>query len=187
MKNSTSLIINAALAVAVAVLFYLQFSSDQSASKPAEVVVEDINETPVDVVAFVDADTVMKYYKLAGDFRVAIQNEQSKYQKDLENKGRTFQSDLESFHAQAGQLSPTQINIRQQDFERRQQKLLATEQEYMQQMNLFQMEKEGELNKMVSTFLEAYCADKSYKMVLSQGAISPILYGDKGLDIPNKL
>lgn len=186
MKNSTNAIVNAALAVAVAILFYLQLSGPKE-EKPTTVEVEEINEEmPQDeesIVAYVDADSVMKHYKLAEDYRIAIKNEQAKYQKDLENKGRSFQSEYQSLQAKAGTMSQSELSLRQKSLQSRQEKLMQTEQMYMEKMQIFQLEKEAELNRKVAEYLEVYCADKSYRMVLSQGAISTILYGDASLNI----
>jgi outer membrane protein len=85
MKN-LSLILNAVLLVAVAVLFYLHFSS----ASPKKVSGSETATTGDLTVAFINADSLIDQYAFIDDRKVILEAKVKKLESDFRNRAETL-------------------------------------------------------------------------------------------------
>src|SRR5580704_16558736 len=109
MKN-VSFILNAVLLIAVGVLYYFHFSkSPSSAGSPS------ISLPSTVKVAFINSDTVLKYYDYFKVNREKLEAKGKKLDQDLRNRAQSFQNDYDSYQRNVGSLTIGQAKTIEED------------------------------------------------------------------------
>lgn len=204
--NRPTVILNAILGLAVVGLYILYFSSgnknQESVSnketdknkkeeiarkKKKEAENKKVREEKKVEIVYVNTDTIMAKY----DYAVKIKNELESEGKSIEtrfaNRERALQNEALSFQqkVQQGQItSEAQYKSEGEVLAKKEQQFIKDRQTAT---NSF-LKKENDANKKlydkVYNFLEEYCAENGYKMVLSYSKLGgSILYGSEYLDV----
>lgn len=177
MKN-LSLILNAVLLVAVAVLFYLHFSSNSP--KKA-----DSSGAPAGdlVVAYVNSDSLVKNYDYMEETKTVLEAKAKKLDADLNNRANTLRSEIAAYQRNVSNMTIGQAKALEEDLGKKQQNLQMYQQSLGQQM----AEEEGKINKelydRVTTFLKTYSDENGIQVVLKFDPTSDMLYGKDALNI----
>jgi len=141
MKN-LSLILNIVLFVAVAVLYYLHFSNGKSSSTGTEISApKDLN------IAYINSDTVLKYYDYFKVNRDKLESKGKKLDQDLRNRAQSFQNDYEAYQRNVSNLTIGQAKAVEED-------LAKKEVELSQKRYAKQLEKQKEKEKKQEEELE---------------------------------
>src|SRR5262245_16526284 len=91
MKN-LSLVLNAILLVAVGVLYYLHFSAGKpTGSSESSVTAGDLK------IAYINADTVLKYYEYLKTTTVKVEEKIKKMQQDYRNRAMGLQNEIAAY------------------------------------------------------------------------------------------
>ena len=93
MKN-LSIGLNVALLIAVAVLYYLHFASPSSKTNSAGnngVLLQDAK------IAFINADSVLKYYSFLEVNKKALEAKGSKLEQDFRDRAQSLQNDVNQY------------------------------------------------------------------------------------------
>ncbi len=183
MKNA-SIITNIVLAVAVAVLFVLHFSSKPAPSgnvEAAEGTASDFSG-----IVYIQIDSLVGQYDMFNDLMSEFENKAQTVQNDLNRRGRAFENDFRDFQqkVQRGLITRSQAESQQQQLALREQEL----QNFAQQKQMEMSEEEAVLYRRVfdalDTYLEKLNQEKKYSLIIStSAATNTILKGDKALDI----
>ncbi|MBX0292279.1 OmpH family outer membrane protein [Hymenobacter sp. HSC-4F20] len=201
MKNSLQLIINAVLAVAVAVLFYLHFASKPAAvtkkpvatavSTPDSASTATITDEPADLVAVADTDKVayvesgklLDGYQGMKDARKNFEAKARRWEAQNQTLVKGFQSAVQKYQQQAAGLSPEQRASTEQQLQSRQVQV-AQEQEKLQRQA---QEEEAKMTQQVleriNKQVEVYGKQNGYRLILIAAPSGTIAYGRKDLDI----
>lgn len=177
MKN-LSLILNGVLLVAVAVLFYLHFSS--TGPKKA-----DLTGTPAGelVVAYVNSDSLVKNYDYMEETKTVLEAKAKKLDADLNNRANTLRGEIAAYQRNVSNMTIGQAKALEEDLGKKQQNLQLYQQSLGQQM----AEEESKINKelydRVTTFLKAYSEENGIQVVLKFDPTSDVLYGKDALNI----
>jgi outer membrane protein len=179
MKN-LSLILNIALLVAVGVLYYLHFSGGKtsSASGPGA------SGVPSDArIAFINADTVLKYYEYLKVNRSKMEEKTKKMDQDYRNRASGLQTEISAYQRNVNTMTLGQVRAVEEDLQKKQQNLQMYQQTLMQQLQ----EEEGKLNRelydRITKFLKTYGEANGLQVVLKFDPTSDVLYGGQALDI----
>lgn len=178
-----SLGINAALAIAVAVLFYLHFKDCKKSGPTLPTPPASAGTNPI---AYVDIDTLEVYYNYYKVKKAELEKNQSNLEASLKAKATRLQSDYMSLQqrAQAGTLTQSEGEAAQTDLQNRGAQL---EQERDNSATQIQSEMAAllkEINGRIDTVIRDINKDKKYTYVISySSATSLILYKDQALDI----
>jgi outer membrane protein len=179
MKN-LSLVLNIVLLVAVAVLFYLHFSGSKTLSTASGSDAASISDLKI---AYINSDTVLKYYDYLKVNREKLEAKGKKLNDDYRNRVLSLQNEIQAYQRNVSSMTLGQARSAEEDLGKKQQNLQMYEQSLSQQM----MQEENKLNKelyeRITSFLKTYGKEKGLQVVLKFDQTSDVLYGGEPLDI----
>jgi outer membrane protein len=181
--NKLSPVLNIILIIAVAVLFYLQFSGDgasekstsKSKSETTEEAFQSYNQLRV---AYVDIDSLLADYQMYQDKRDEFLEDQTNSQAKLESKSRELQSEFQDLREKLnkGLITRAKAQMMQQELGQKEQQLYQMRDNITSEL----AEKEQVIYRQVLNsimeYLDDYAADNNYHYVLSYSFGGPLLY-----------
>jgi len=182
MKN-LSLALNAVLMVAVAVLYYLHFSgsSGPSSSSASAAGAADLK------VAYINADTVLKYYDYFKVNRERLESKGKRLDQDLRTRAEALQRDIESYQRNISNLTIGQAKAIEEDLGKKQQNLRMYQESLSQELMVEESKMNQELYSKVTTFLKKFGQERGLQVVLKFDPSSDLLYGGDSLDITREV
>lgn len=202
MKNSLQLAINAVLAVAVAVLFYLHFANKPAAATkkaaattttaaPTDSALTDapdaVEEAPIDVaavadtnkIAYVESGKLLDGYQGMKDARRNFETKARRWEAQNKTLVQGFQAAVQQYQQKAESMTQEQRAATEQQLQGRQMQV-AQEQEKLQRQA---QEEEAKMTQQVldraNKQIEKYGKAHGYRLILS----GSLAYGRKDLDI----
>ena len=187
--NTGSLVLNAVLLIAVAVLYFYQFSgkSGEIKTKPKGKPERHMAQTQGSAsnIAFVNSDVLLEKYELVGKLAKQLEGESRKKDADLTARQEELESEAAYF-----QESMQKQSLNEQSAQRIYDQLMAKQQEIYQIQEQYAAElsqKEFEMNitllDSVRNFLDRMNADKRYDYILNYNASGSILQASDAYDI----
>jgi outer membrane protein len=177
MKN-LSLILNAVLLVAVAVLYYLHFASPkQSSYSGGDVAVGDLK------IAYINADSVLKNYDYFKISREKLESKGKKLDQDLRNRAQSLQNDYASYQRNLGSMTIGQAKAVEEDLTKKQQNLRMYQESLSQELMGEEGKMTQELYSKVTDYLKKYGKENGIQLVLKYDPSSDLLYAGDSLDI----
>lgn len=182
MKNA-SLAINAVLAVAVAVLYYLHFKSATPATpvKIAPTVVEGRK------VVYVNVDSLVTNYEYFKDTRKVLESKEYQLQNDLQNRARSLQNEAALFQQRAPTMTQEQGRATEASLQKKQQDLMAYRERAAQGLAGEKAKEEEALYNQIFDYLKKENAQNKYEFVLGYQKGGSILYADGGNDATKRI
>lgn len=178
MKN-LSLIISGVLAVAVAVLFYLQFKSCDSCKKPKVVASAQGGQ----LIAYVNIDSLEANYEFFKEKKAALEKTQQNAEATIQRDAETFQREVYDFQQRAQTMTQAEGEATQERLMSKKDALERKQQQLSESLLAEQTNFNKELNAKLDSFLAEYNADKNYAYILSYAKGGSILYKDSAYDI----
>jgi outer membrane protein len=179
MKN-LSLVLNIVLLIAVIILYVLYFSGNKPAGKSNTNDSTAIGELKI---AFINADTVLKYYDYLKINKDKLEAKTKKLDQDYRNRAMGLQSEISNYQRSVNSMTYGQVKAAEEDLAKKQQNLQMYQQTLTQQL----MQDEAELNRAlyerVTAYLKKYGSDKGLHLVLKYDPSSDMLYGTQAIDI----
>ena len=205
--KSLPLILNALLAVAVAVLFYLHFTDCRPAPRKNKVdaaVIDSISSKLK--IAYVNTDTLWNQYKLIKDIQADLEEERTiserkitkqsaLLEKQLEQIATELQTKAANFEAQGRSMNETLRNMKMQELQSLQENAQNFSMEAEQEVGSLQQSLQKKLMDQeltgtkkvqdnIKAFLKQYNEEYGLNYVLAfSSEAGGILLGDPGLDI----
>jgi outer membrane protein len=177
MKN-LSLILNAILLVAVGVLYYLHFSTGKSTGNVESAV------TPGDMkIAYINADTVLKYYEYLKSTKVKLEEKTKKMDADYRNRAMGLQNEIAAYQRNVSNMTLGQVKAVEEDLGKKQQNLQMYQQSLGQQLMEEENKIQKELYDRITVFLKKYGNEKGLQIVLKFDQTSDLLFAGNPLDI----
>ena len=180
MKN-LSLLLNAVLAVAVAVLFYLHFSGPKAASTDATGTVGD------KPIVFVNTDSLLNNYDFFKDARTAFEQKRTQLDVDLNTKGATLQREIQIFQQQAPGMIAAEAQAKQLQLQKRGADFEQQRQQAINSLGEEEAKKNKELYDNISSYIQKYNRENGYHFVLGYSQGGGILYANPDLDVTQKI
>ncbi len=177
MKN-LNIIVSGLLVAAVAVLYYLHFKSTRVIHGSMDVT----PSSPV-AVAYINADTVLKYYEYFKVNQEKLKKKGEKYTNDLKNRAQGLQTEYNNYQRNLSNLTIGQAKAIEEDLARKQQNLQVEEQRLSQELMAEQGRMNEELYKNITDFLKEYSKQKGLQVVLKYDPSSDLLFAGDSLDI----
>ncbi len=181
MKN-LSLILNAVLIVAVAFLYYNQFSSS-SASE--EVNSQTSNYDGDYSVVYINSDSVLVKYDYFKEIQGELQGQSQKLENEYKNRAEGLQREVNDFQRTVNSLTIGQAKALEEDLLKKQQNLQVYQQNLSQQL----LKEEAKLNKQlydkITTYLRKYSMENNIDLVVKFNQGSDVLYANDGMDVTN--
>lgn len=176
MKN-ISLALNVVLLLAVAVLYYLHFSTPKTQNATGTIDARDLR------VTYLNSDTVLKYYDYFKVNKDRLETKGKRLDQDLKNRAQTLQSEIESYQRNANNLTMGQARSVEEDLGRKRQNLQLYQESLSQEMLVEQDKMTKDLYDRVTSFLNKYGREKGLQVVLKYDASSDLLFAHDSLDI----
>jgi outer membrane protein len=178
MKN-LSLILNIVLLVAVGVLYYFQFSSNKNTSNPGNntAVIGDL------AFAYINADSVLKYYDFLKDNKVVLEEKTRKMDSDFRNRAQSLQSEITAYQRNVSNLTIGQAKALEEDLAKKQQNLQMYQQSLSQELMNEEAKLNQELYTRITDFLKTFSQQKGLQVVFKYDTSSDVLFGNEALDI----
>lgn len=177
MKNA-SLALNGVLLIAVAILYYLHFSS----GKTETVNSESINPGEL-TVAYINSDSVLKHYDFFKVNAEKFETKGKKLDQDLQNRAQSLQNDISAYQRNYGSMTIGQAKAVEEDLAKKRQNLELYQRSLEQELMEEQAKMNEELYKKVTDYLKVYAQDKQLQIVLKFNPSSDLLYGGQSVDI----
>src|SRR5688572_20712773 len=160
MKN-LPLILSSVLLVAVAVLYYLHFSStgSRSTTSASGVPVGELS------IAYINSDSVLKHYDFFKDAQVALEAKEKKMGDDYRNRAQSLQSEITAYQRNQSNYTIGQARALEEDLGKKQQNLQMYQQSLSQELMNEQSKAQKELYDRITTFLKKYGQENGLQLV----------------------
>jgi len=203
MNNPLRLIIDAVLVVAVAVLFYLHFSSKPAAPAAKPVVVKTATDTTAteeiaavepavavadtEKVAYVESGKLLDGYKGMQDARRAFEAKAKGWEQQNNNLIRGFQAAVQQYQKQAESLTPEQRAATEQKLQAQQQQAGQAQEKLQRQAQEEEAKMTQQVLERINKQVEKYGKTNGYKLILIAAPSGTIAYGRKDIDITTRV
>jgi outer membrane protein len=180
MKNFT-IGLNAALVIAVAVLFYLQFANKKTVAAPPAGATNSSFK-----IAYFESDSLetgFEYYKEVSKELAA--SEQQKRSELLAQRNAYIEK-VKEYQAKGQSMTQMEAAKANQDVEERQKAIQANEQQKSQEIQDERFKKLLDVKKKIEDYLKEYNKNKTYAFILSSSS-ELMYYKDSTYDITKDL
>lgn len=205
MKN-LSLVLNAILAIAVAVLYYFQFAAPKEEVRKNTVDAAAVDSISTKLkIAYVNTDSLWDEYKLINDIQSELEADRSRAGRKVDNQTAILEKQLEQmaielqtkaadFESKGRTMNETLRNMKMQELQSLQQNAQAFSMEADQEIAALQQSLQNELldkelkgtkqvQNNIKAFLKKYNEDYGFTYVLAYSEAGGILLGNPALDI----
>ena len=173
MKNLPTALSGLSL-VAVAVLYYLHFSSgSKSESLVGKAASSGLK------IAYVNADTVVKYLDYAKEVRERLEAKGKKLDADLQSRAKA----IGAYQRNINSMTIGQAKAVEEDLGKKQQNLAVYQRRLEQEIATDQLKVTEELYGSLTTFLKKYGEQNGLEIVLKFNRESDVLFVNPSLDI----
>lgn len=184
MKNA-SLVLNLVLLVAVAVLFYLHFSSVKKADAvpPATATNTSGAVHKGDFrIAYFEMDSIQNSFGAVKDVRAELSKEETRLSNELAQLQKSYNDKFTQYQSQAKTMSSVESEAANRDIMQMQQKFAAAKQQMEQRLQDLSVRKTQEIKSKVEDFLKEYNKDKGYAYIFAHEPAF-MFYRDSTYDI----
>ena len=189
MKN-LSLILNAVLAIAVIILFWLVLGT-----KTNSVAKELITGKPAVAagklpIAYINVDSLLLHYQFSKDANESLTKKQEDSRLTINTRARELQTEMAEFQKKLENnafLSRERAEQEQLRLQKKQQELQQLDGKLSQQLMQVQQKMSEELRDTINSFLKDFNKDHKYEMIISNTANDNVLYAGKGYDITSEV
>lgn len=184
MKNFT-LVLNIVLTIAVAVLFYLHFSSSKKCTPAANASAVQKSNTGFRI-AYFEMDSLQNnfdYYKLVAK---ELGNSEQQKRSDLAAKKDAYVAKVKEYQSKGQSMSQADMAKAQQDIAQREREYQQDEQAKSQEMQEESFKKIQDVKKKIEAYLKEYNKDKTYSFIISNSS-DLLYYKDSAYNITNDL
>lgn len=183
MKN-LSIILNVVLLVAILVLYFLHFSSqNQTEDQPASLATAAI---PLNI-AYINSDTLLKNYEFSKVAADELENKKDELQAEYENRARGLQTEIQNFQRNAQNMTIAQARAVEEDLTKKQQNLLRYQETLTQSLMQEEAKISNDLYDKVSDYLHKYGLANNFQLVLTYQKGSGVLYANDSLNITQEV
>ncbi|MBL7760915.1 MAG: OmpH family outer membrane protein [Sediminibacterium sp.] len=164
MKNAT-LGFNVVIALAVAVLFYFQFSGKKTAA---------VNDGAAKAapagsfrIAYFESDSIQNNFEYFKEIKRTLEAKDQANSKQLNELKTVFTNKYQELQRSAQSLSQAELANKQQELEQMQRTYQGKEQMMAQEMQDESFKKLQDVKKKIETYLTEYNKDKGYAFIFS--------------------
>lgn len=164
MKNS-SLVINITLATAIAILFYLHFSS-----KKASVPASSSNASAAAgnfKIGYFEMDSIENHYEYFKEVRNALRSKEQDNSRQLADMKNTFAAKYQELQKSAQGMSQAELNGKQQELMQMEKTFQNKEQMLNQDLQNESFKRLQEVKKKIEDYLKEYNKDKGFSYIMT--------------------
>lgn len=178
MKNA-SLVVNAVLAVAVAVLYYFHFKDQKTQTVATPVAAEAKGKN----IVYVNVDSLLTKYEYFKDAQKVLSSKRFQLDNDLNTRGRSLQNEVAFFQQKAPTMTQEQGRATEAALQKKQQDLVAYRDRAAQSLAAEEQKKNEDLYNQIFEYLKKYNKQNKYEFVLGYTKGGGILFANAGNDV----
>ena len=179
MKNINT-IVNVVLGIAVAILFYFQFSGSQSAVATGSKSVA----TSGFRIAYFEIDSVETQFNYYKEVSNSIQAKAQQNNIELNQLKEVFAAKYQELQKNGQSMSASEVNARQQELQQMDKTFKSKEQMMNNEMQDESMKKLQDVKKKITDYLAEYNKAKGYAFILGNNSdMLSMYYKDSAYDI----
>ena len=179
MKNINT-ILNVVLGIAVAVLFYFQFSG----SKPSVAAGSKAVAAGDFRIAYFEIDSVESQFNYYKEVSNAIQAKAQQNNNELSQLKEVFASKYQELQKNGQRMTEAEVNARQQELQQMDKTFKSKEQMMNNEMQDESMKKLQDVKKKITDYLAEYNKSKGYAFILGNNSdMLSMYYKDTAYDI----
>ena len=189
--SATHIVVSCLALLAVVVLYILHFTGigsprtkyNPNATAPV------VREEGGLKVAYINTDTLMARYQYALDLNDELTRFQTSKETNYKQLMTKFQEDYQNFLKNGDQLTYSQQTATEAALKSRAEKLSQLESDYALQIQQKTLQESQKMTQYIYNFIREYnAANQQFDLILARSfSSSPVLYGDPGMDITNKI
>jgi outer membrane protein len=189
--KNLSLILNAVLLVAVAVLYYLHFSGNTASASPkttpAKADPSAKQNATMQQIAYVNSDSLLTNYDYYKATIKELEEKRKKLETDISGRARSLENEAVSYQQKGRNMTLEQAQLTEQNLYKKQQELVQYRDRVSQQLAQEEQGKIEELYGNITEYLKDYTKDKPYRLVLGYSKGGGILFADNSLEITGEV
>jgi outer membrane protein len=179
MKNINT-IVNVVLGIAVAILFYFQFSGSQSAVATGSKSIS----TGDFRIAYFEIDSVETQFNYYKEVSNSIQAKAQQNNNELNQLKEVFAAKYQELQKNGQSMSASEVNARQQELQQMDKTFKSKEQMMNNEMQDESMKKLQDVKKKITDYLAKYNKAKGYAFILGNNSdMLSMYYKDSAYDI----
>ena len=183
-----SLVLNIVLAVAVAYLYYLHFSSKgEDATEEVKPLSVPAASQSSGGILFVNSDTLLDQYNYFTEKRNQLDARQEKIRSELSAEKERLDASIELYQQQAVGMTDLERQKKEEELMMKQQSLMDRREKLLAQLDDEQAKSTEELFNRLTAFLRNYISDKNVNFVLGYQKGGGILFANDSLDITQQV
>ena len=182
-------IITALLAVAVIVLFYLQFKKPSAeAEEGTETVQVKGPVVPIaSNIVYVNSDSLLENYAFYKAKKAEFERKENQIKNHLQSESEKLQKDAADYQDRAAMMSESERARKEEDLMMRQQSLMKKKDDMLEAFDNEQAKFNEDLFSKLTAYLKAYNKEKNYTFILGYQKGGGILFANDSLDITGEV
>ena len=193
MKN-ISLALNAILIIAVAILYYFQFSGNKTPDieETETVSLEEPIIEPVEKIeskiGYLNVDTLQNNYKLYSELIDKLKAREKKYEKELSTKSAAFEKKVMEFQKNAPTMTQFEGQTKQKELADEEQQLYKMRDDFALKFQTEEGKLNDEFQKNVKDFIVKYNQESQYNIIIGSSQMGNIVLDyNEGINITNDI
>jgi outer membrane protein len=189
MKN-INYVISGALAVAVVILFIMQFVGKKETKTERAAFTSEGDSTGLLPVAYVDMDSLLLNYNYYNDLLEVIMKKQENSRANINQQANKLQTEIQDFERKWNNnafLTTERAQQEQQRLMRKQQELQDLDNRLARELMDEQQKLTEQLRDSLLTQLKVYNQDKKYQIIFSSRSTDVILLADEAYNITDEI
>jgi outer membrane protein len=189
MKN-LSLILNAVLAIAVIILFWLVLGTKSNSAAKELITGKTTIAAGKLPIAYINVDSLLLHYQFSKDANESLTKKQEDSRLTINTRARELQTEMAEFQKKLENnafLSRERAEQEQLRLQKKQQELQQLDGKLSQQLMQVQQKMSEELRDTINAFLKDFNKEHKYEMIISNTANDNVLYAGKAYDITSEV
>lgn len=187
MKN-ISLGINAVLAIAVAILFYLHFTANTPTEKqttntentPVEELVIEDNLAPLSgKIGYINIDSLQASYQLYEVMIKQLEVKQRRYEREMKAKSSVFEKKVQEFQKNAPTMSQFEGQMKQKELGEEEQKLYKMRDDFAAKFQQEEIKLNNQFQKKVKSYIQKHNETANYDIIIGASQVGAIVLDHK--------
>ena len=190
MTKSTHQILYIILFVLLAVLYFIQFSSSTNTENiptvEKELAIQPLNERGLNI-AFVNSDTVSKYYEFAKKIQKTLTTKRSEAEGQIKSKYFAYESLVQEFEKASPIMGDREKMEKAQKIRLLEQEIMQVEQQLSEQVSREELELTQSYIVKTNEYMQEIGKTLGYDYVMSYRVGGAMLYANERHDITNEI
>ena len=190
MTKSTHQILYIILFVLLAVLYFIQFSSSTNTENIAtvekELAIQPLNEGGLNI-AFVNSDTVSKYYEFAKKIQKTLTTKRSEAEGQIKSKYFAYERLVQEFEKASPIMGDREKMEKAQKIRLLEQEIMQVEQQLSEQVSRQELELTESYIVKTNDYMQEIGKTLGYDYVMSYRVGGAMLYANERHDITNEI